>query len=430
MNIRAQAALVIHDVIYKGRSLHDALPEKILECKDVRDHALLQAICFGTCRWFFRLTDIADQLLDKPLKDKDSDVYALILVGLYQLIYMRVPSHAAVAETVAAASRLKKLWAKGLINAVLRNFLRNQAELEIPTSSSAQFSHPLWMIENVKQAYPDHWEDILNANNEHPPFALRVNEQQITRDKYIVKLTEAELKAEPIPLTDSGIILTDPTDVQKLPGFASGEVSVQDGAAQLAASLMMLEPGLRVLDACAAPGGKTAHLLELQPTVKCIAVEYDAQRSKVIHENLKRLNLSAKVIVGDAGAPDKWWDGELFDRILLDAPCSATGVIRRHPDIKLLRRESDIETLAVEQLRLLEAIWPLLKKGGVLLYATCSIFPQENADVVQRFMEGKADVLEEKILQEWGVSCPIGKQILPKMHNMDGFYYARLRKML
>lgn len=428
MNLRAAAAHIVYAVTIEGRSLADALPEMSADFKDPRDRALIQAICYGVCRWYFRLDNIAQQLLEKPLKEKDLDIYMLLLVGLYQLIDMRIPAYAAVAETVTAAKEFKKVWAKGLVNGVLRQYQRHADELEDEISHMAFYSHPRWMIEKLQTAYPDLWEQILTENNEHPPFTLRVNQQRLTRASYLDKLSAMGVEAGIIPETTAGIILKEAVDVQQLPGFSEGEVSVQDGAAQLVAELLELAPKQKVLDACAAPGGKTAHMLELQPTIDCVAVDHDKVRLAVVTENLTRLGLSAKCIAADVAKTEKWWDGELFDRILLDAPCSASGVIRRHPDIKLLRRASDIKKLAETQSQMLDALWPLLKKDGVLLYVTCSIFPEENTQVIQKFLADHPDAKEEKIKQTWGLDAVVGKQIVPGMQNMDGFYFARLRK--
>ncbi len=427
MNLRAAAATVICDVL-NGASLQDALPPQSAQFSDVRDQAFLQAVCYGVCRWYFRLDSIAKMLVEKPLKTKDQDIYCLILIGLYQLTEMRVPAHAAVAETVSATKSFKKLWAKGFINALLRNYQRRREEMheKLQQNKSAVYSHPDWLIAMIAQDWPDDWKDILNANNQHPPFALRVNVKHYNREEY---LAHTQLEADIIPETQSGIVLKEAMDVLQLPGFAAGHVSVQDGAAQLAAELLQVEKKHRVLDACAAPGGKAMHILELVPELsELIAVEKDENRIQTIHANLERLNLTAKVICADADQVDQWWDGKCFDRILLDAPCSASGVIRRHPDIKLLRKADDIPRLAKEQLRLLTALWPLLKVGGLLVYATCSVFSLENTRVLESFIATKPDVKEEKIPVSWGKECAIGRQILPGMQGMDGFYFACLRK--
>lgn len=430
MNLRVTAASIINDVL-EGASLSDALPKHTAKITDARDQAFLQALVYGVCRWYFRLDAIVKMLLDKPLKEKDRDIYCLMLVGLYQLIEMRVPPHAAVAETVDATKSFKKVWAKGLVNAVLRNYQRRAQEINqaIEKNFSAVYSHPLWMIEIIKKDWPEDWQDILLANNQHPPLSLRANQQKITREKYVEKLATQNIQTHVITETQAGMTLVEPQDVTILPGFSQGEISVQDGAAQLAAELLSVLPGQRVLDACAAPGGKTTHILELQGELgKVVALDCDSTRLLAVKDNLERLQLSADIVCADAGDVNQWWDGVLFDRILLDAPCSASGVIRRHPDIKLLRQAIDISRLAKDQLRLLTALWAVLKSDGLLVYATCSVYAEENMRVLESFIAASADAKEEKIKASWGKECLIGRQILPGMHGMDGFYYACLRK--
>ncbi len=429
MNLRWIAAKTINDVA-NGRSLADCLEPRLATLTTQRDKAFVQAVCYGVCRYYDKLDFILSRLLKKPMNAEDTDVHALLLVGLYQLTDMRVPSHAAVSETVNAVEKLKKPWARGLLNAILREYLRQEKSLvtEIALDEEANFAHPRWWIHAVKKAWPNEWQQILLANNEHPPFALRVNQAKIKRDDYLQKLTGG---ASVIPETQTGLVLEQAVPVDELPGFREGEISVQDGAAQLAADLLELAPNQVVLDACAAPGGKLNHILEYElPGLTCLAIEKDKKRIEAIHENLKRLQQQAKVVCADAGDPESWWDGQLFDRILLDAPCSATGVVRRHPDIKLLREPQDIRVLAAEQLRLLKALWTTLAPGGVLLYVTCSIFPEENIDVIQRFISKTPDAEELLIKADWGVACAVGRQILPSHHGMDGFYYARLQRKI
>ena len=431
MNLRAAAARVVFQVAFRGNSLSDCLPEQLAQIPEPRDQALVQALCYGVCRRFYSLSALLEELLETGIKEGDNDIFALLLVGLYQLTDMRVPAYAAVAETVSAVNDLQKGWAKGLVNAVLRNYQRKEKELhqQIQTNIVADFEHPEWMIGKIKKAWPTHWETILDSNNEHPPFALRVNQQRISREDYLAKLATDNIEAIAISETGSGILLAEAMDVELLPGFQNGDVSVQDGAAQLAAELLELEPGQRVLDACAAPGGKTAHIMELQPELtELIAIDQDETRLQSVTDNLQRLHLSAVCVHSDASEIDSWWDGKRFDRILLDAPCSASGVIRRHPDIKLLRRPEDIEKLVNEQWRLLTALWQTLQVGGMLLYSTCSIFPEENVKILKRFLHEHEEAKELKIQAEWGEACEVGRQIFPGMHGMDGFYYARLRK--
>lgn len=429
-NFRSVAASII-DQVTNGSSLSDQLEVKLKTIADPRDRALVQAICYGVCRYYFRLDILLSFLLKKPMRERDSDVHALLLVGLFQILEMRVPPHAAVAETVNAAKQLKKPWCVGLINALLREFLRDQERLYALTMKEpeALFAHPDWMIEKIKRDWPNDWEQILIANNAHPPFALRVNNRQCTRDDYLTALRAAGFSADTIPHTDSGVMVSEGVPVETLPGFKQGWFSVQDGAAQLCANLLMLSAGQLVLDAAAAPGGKLTHLLEKEPHLeRVVAIEKDPNRLNMIKENLQRLALDAVCISADAAETDKWWDGVPFDRILLDAPCSASGVIRRHPDIKLLRRPTDLKQLAQEQTQMLTKLWPLLKEGGLLLYATCSIFPEENNQRIEDFLAAHPDAHEEKMIADWGMPCIYGRQILPGRDNMDGFYYARLRK--
>ncbi len=433
INIREIAARVIYQVT-EGHSLAECLRDELEAIKNKkRDCAFVQAVSYGVCRHYATLDVILSHLLKKPMKADDTDVHALIMVGLYQLRYMRVPQHAAVAETVNASAVLGKAWARGFINAILREYLREHEKIEvlIELDEEAQLAHPMWWIDATKKAWPNDWKSILNANNEHPPFSLRINAAKTTREKYLAE-NSAKITGSitPIAETEQGITLEAAIPVEDIPGFNQGVVSVQDGAAQLAASLLELKPNLRVLDACAAPGGKLTHILELCPELEaCVAIESEAARMHLIHDNLKRLKQDATCICADAGIVKKWWDGKLFDRILLDAPCSASGVIRRHPDIKLLRQPTDIETLSAKQLDLLKALWPLLAPGGIFLYATCSIFPEENADVLRRFMAETPDASEKPLPETFGVKCEIGRQILPGQHGMDGFYYAKLVKI-
>lgn len=429
INLRRLAARTVYQVLVHGRSLSDCLPVALARVNEARDQRFLQAMCYGVCRWYYRLDAIALSLLEKPLKLKDQDIHCLILVGLYQLMDMRVPAHAVLAETVAATQGFKKPWAKGLVNAVLRSYQRLAAELneKMLQNLVTSYAHPQWLIDQVQKSWLLEWQAILTANNQHPPFVLRVNQKQISRAHYLEKLRANKISARIVPETQAGILLEQPQDVQDLPGFFTGEVSVQEGAAQLAAELLALRPGLRVLDMCAAPGGKAAHILELQPGIELVAIDRDEQRLQDVRNNLARLQLAATCICADA-ANKQWSDGSLFDRILLDVPCSASGVIRRHPDIKLLRRATDIAKLVHEQTRLLNAAWSLLQPEGLLVYATCSIFPAENEAVLQAFLASHNEATEEKITMDWGKACAVGRQILPGMHGMDGFYFGRLIK--
>ena len=382
-------------------------------------------------RYYPRLAYLAAQLLNKPLKRKDLDVHQLILIGLYQLIYLKVPAHAAVAETVAVTRLLGKDWAAGLVNALLRSFQRGAEHLLAQANADpvARYAHAPWWLTQLQSDWPTHWQNILDANNQRPPMTLRVNAQRGSRDDYAALLQAAGIIAHPVAYAPQALTLEKPVDVAQLPGFSDGATSVQDAAAQLAAPMLNLVPGLRVLDACAAPGGKTAHLLESEPRLQVQALDSDAQRLTRVRDTLTRLHLTAVLRHGDAASPQYWWDGKPFDRILLDAPCSGSGVIRRHPDIKLLRSAQDIVTLAQQQRRLLDALWPLLAQGGILLYATCSVLMAENQHNLAQFLAAHTDAREQAIAADWGHAQSPGRQLLPGENGMDGFYYARLMKL-
>lgn len=430
MNVRAQAASVIAAVV-KGQSLTAAMEQ----VDAGRDSALLQALCYGVIRYWYRLDALARPLFEKPLKDKEQDVYALVLCGLYQLMEMRIPAHAAVSETVAGTAGLGKPWARKLVNALLRRFQRESEHLLQKAEADPQAAslHPQWLLNRLKKDWPEDVTAILAANNARAPMSLRVNLARGSRDAYMLRLQQAAITASLMGHTEAGIQLAEPCEVTALPGFAEGDVSVQDGAAQQAAVLLGAVGGERILDACAAPGGKTAHILERLAAAKqqaeVVALDVDGERAARIEETLDRLGLQATVLVGDAATPAEWWDDKPFDRILLDAPCSATGVIRRHPDIRLLRRDSDIAQLANGQAAILTRLWPLLAPGGCLLYATCSMLAAENSAVITAFLAKQADAREEPIDADWGRQCAAGRQVLSGERDMDGFYYARLIKL-
>lgn len=429
-NIRAIAATILVKVSRQGRSLNELLPYRKCSLSG-QDEALLQELCFGVCRWYVRLTYLTDQLLKKPLKGKDEDLLMLLLVGLYQLSSTRIPAHAAINETVAATKNLGKPWARGLVNALLRRFQRERAAIIEQASAipEYQYSHPQWLLTRLQKAWPDQWPAITAANNRKGPMTLRVNDRKTDRDDYLRELQKNTIEGTSCRSAPQGIVLTKPAQIDALPGFNTGLVSVQDEAAQLAAGLLELAPDQRILDACSAPGGKCCHILEQQPAIKDLwAVELISSRIEKIKRNLERLELSAHLVTADISEPDQWWDGKPFDRILLDAPCSATGVIRRHPDIKLLRRNADIDKLAKQQLSMLFRLWPLLKSGGLLLYATCSILPEEDEQVIASFMANTSDAREEVINADWGEPGRIGRYLLPTIDGPDGFYYAKLRK--
>ncbi len=414
--------------VRSGESLSAALPKAQENLSD-RDQALLQEICFGVMRNFHRLQAISHNLMDKPLRKKDFDVDSLLLIGIYQLLHTRIPPHAAIGETVQVTRTLGKPWARGLVNAVLRNVQRKQDTLdELLTTPVARYSHPQWLLEKLQKAWTDNWQDIAAAANTHAPMTLRVSPLHHKREEYLQLLNNSDIEATPCQFAEDGITLSKPTSVDKLPGFAKGHVSVQDEAAQLSAALLPVQKGMRVLDTCCAPGGKTVHLLEHCPDITMTALDADAERLSRVQENLDRTGLKAKLITGDASKPADWWDEELFDAILLDAPCSATGVIRRHPDIKLLRKPSDIMPLAALQAEILKAQWQLLKPGGHLLYATCSVLPEENSQQIKRFLESTDNARMIPISEEWGMDTGFGRQLFPQQDGHDGFFYCLLQK--
>ncbi len=428
VNPRAAAARVLTGVLASGRSLSDALERG----EQGADKALIQELCFGVLRWYGRLDALAGALLNKPLRGKDRDIHLLILIGLYQLDYTRVAPHAALSETVAAARVLGKSWATGLINGVLRQYQRRRAELQALTedSEATRLAFPEWLLERLRGAWPGHWRDIAGASNQRPPMSLRLNARRVTRDAYLARLAAADIPAHPHALLPQAVVLERAMPVDRLPGFSLGEVSVQDAGAQLAAQLLAPRRGQRVLDACAAPGGKSCHILESTPEIAGLtAIDVDEGRLSRIRSNLDRLGLEARIRVGDAAVPDgDWAQAGYYERILLDVPCSATGVIRRHPDIKWLRRPEDIEALVRLQAKMLEAVWPLLAAGGRLLYSTCSLIPEENHDQVQAFLGRTPDARDRPLEVDWGHAKSVGRQTLPGEREMDGFYYACLEK--
>jgi 16S rRNA (cytosine967-C5)-methyltransferase len=396
--------------------------------------ALLTEISFGSCRWFHQLEIRKNRSLQKPIKKQDGIANFLLIIGLYQLYYTRIPAHAAIFETVEAADGLGIAHLKGLINAVLRNAQRQVTEMlpadsALSTDDAETWSHPKWMLAKIRANWPLHYREILDANNQRAPLVLRVNQLKSSRADYMQQLAAAGLEATPTPYSAWGVVLQTATDVKTLPGFDEGLFSVQDEAAQLCSTLLQVAPGHLVLDACAAPGGKTTAIFEASEGKAIItALDSDAERLQRVHENLLRLEQTAKVICADASTDTSWWDGQYFDRILVDVPCSATGVIRRHPDIKLLRRENDIVALAQTQLAILQTLWPTLKPGGRLVYATCSIFPQENNRIIERFLKYEIGASAIFIDAEWGLCCEYGRQLLPQNNGHDGFFYACLEK--
>jgi 16S rRNA (cytosine967-C5)-methyltransferase len=420
--VRAEAARIQTHILRDGVPAESALASaRVLP---ERDHALLRALVVGSLRWHHRLQWQVSQLVSRPLARKDRELAALLRIGLFQLQWLRVPDHAAVSATVEACRLVGCKHARGFVNAVLRRFLRERADIEQRQvlDDEARLSHPGWLIECLRHDWGEHAERIFVANNTAPPMWLRVNVRAVDPEQYLTELAAAGIAAERSSRLSAGLLLDEPQTTASLPGYETGSVSVQDGAAQLAEGLMNLRPGLRVLDACAAPGGKTAHMLEACADLEMTAIDRDAKRLERVRQNLARLGLNATLRHADALEPSSWWDGRPFDRILLDAPCSALGVIRRHPDIKALRTPSDIDRVVDTQALLLRRLWPLLASGGRLVYSTCTVLKRENDSQIDAFLAAEPGATLA------GSGTPGGLQLLPGEANMDGFYYACLDK--
>ncbi len=428
--LRAEAARALARIVFDGVSLRAALMDANPRIADSRDRSLLAASLFAASRWWLRFDAALGLLTDKPLPPKAREVRALLVLALAQLAVLQLPHYAVVAACVDAARVLGQPHYAGLANAVLRRFLRERAELDAKLDADAvtRHAHPRWLIDAIERDWPQQAEAIFNANNHEARLTLRVNRRRIEREALLSRLRAADLVAEAHADLPDAIVLAQSTNVTELPGYADGAFSVQDGAAQRVVDLLDLRDGLRVLDACAAPGGKAAHMLE-RAQLDLVALDSDAARLPRVHENLERLGLVAQVLVGDAAAPTAWWDGMPFNRILIDAPCSATGIIRRQPDIKLHRRSTDIAPLATMQATLLEALWPLLASGGRLVYATCSLLRAENENVITAFLDTHTDARVLQLPLEFGHTAGIGRQNLPGENGGDGFFYAALGKI-
>lgn len=433
---RAAAALALHRVRDRGQSLNRVLGQSPLP-RPPADRALTQELIYGALRCLPRLEALVGFLLNHPVKPSDRDLEALILIGLYQLTGMDTPPHAAVAATVEASRLIGKPDKAALVNAVLRRFLRERDALmaEAERLPSVRWLFPEWLLAALRRDWPEDWERIVAASNARPPMSLRVNRLRIDRRAYAQRLAGAGITARPIPATEAGLMLDRPVPARELPGFEEGLVSIQDAGAQLAAELLDARPGQRVLDACAAPGGKTAAILERAgPGLDLVAIDSDPARLATLEANLARLGLSARVERADAadlgrgGAGD--WATAPFARILLDVPCSATGVIRRHPDIKWLRRAADIPALRELQQRILDAAWGLLSPGGRLLYVTCSVLAAENEDQIAAFLARTPEARECPLPDDWGTPRGHGRQLLPTPGGSDGFYYALLERAI
>ena len=438
--LRATAALIVDAVVSSGRSLDRALAEHELQLAE-RDRSLLRMLCYGVLRHHWHLQSWVDALLSRPLKARDSCVNELLVVGLFQLSATRIPDHAVVSQTVEATRHLRRPKLAGLVNAILRRFLRDRLSEQPASNDEAGFNHPQWLIDALRADWPDDWQSLLVANNDRAPMWLRVNPQHGSAADYVARLQTEEIDAELFAAAPQAVRLIEPQSVEALPGFAAGHVSVQDAAAQLAAPWLLASladqagPECRILDACAAPGGKSGHLLELGgERINLTCIDNDAPRLESITENLERLGLNATLLCGDASNPGEWWDKQPYQGILLDAPCSASGVIRRHPDIKHLRRPTDIAALAETQAAMLAALWPLLASGGRLLYVTCSALAAENDEVIASFLKKYDDAQEIDVLQNNNIrdlmrdkAC--GQQVLPGNAGLDGFYFACLGKV-
>lgn len=413
-----------------GVSLAVLQGQIIADLDDSRDRALCQELAYGVLRWQIRLDAIIGQLLKKALKGKDRDIQTILRLAVYELMECRTPDYAVINDAGSLVRRRGKNWATGMVNAVLRRFVREkEAILSALADDASAFSHPEWMIETIRQDWPHHWRQILDANNQRPPIWLRVNARQTSRDAYQYALQQSDIEVEPYPHVSSALKLKHGLDVTRLPGFQQGQVSVQDAGAQIAAEVLSPDAGDRVLDLCAAPGGKTCHLLEACPDItRLVAVDVEAERMVRVQENLQRLQLTADRIVCDARKIVDEFEEGYFNSILVDAPCSASGVIRRHPDIKSLRRESDIAELVTLQQEILEAAWAVLAPGGQLLYVTCSVFSQENQQQIEYFLGKHDDAGVSSLAVDWGIACSVGRQLLPGENDADGFYYCMLQK--
>jgi 16S rRNA (cytosine967-C5)-methyltransferase len=433
VSVARQAGLKTLKQVLGGLSLSAAQTMAIEKLEDRRDRALANELVNGVLRWRWQLEYFVAQLLSKPLKSKDSDVQLVLLMALYELVECRTPDYAIINEAVELVRKSGKKWAASLVNAVLRRFTREQDQLLASIQDDqARYSHPDWLLKKIKTDWPDYWQVILQANNQRPAFWLRVNLSQCSVKHYQQLLSDSNIDSVASAVAGCAIKLCHGIDVRRLPGFSEGKVSVQDVGAQLTAPLLNLGAldNCRVLDLCAAPGGKTCHLLESYRNIEyLLAVELDEQRMQRVSENLQRLKLNAELLVADARDYEQWWNGKTFDRILIDAPCSGSGVIRRHPDIKSLRRESDIRQLVKLQSEILLAAWQMLAAGGELLYVTCSIFRDENQQQVKRFIARRNDAEEIKIEADWGLPCEYGRQLFPGEHDADGFYFCRLKKI-
>ena len=433
--LRVQAVLTVQSVIDEGVSLRKAIKQNDKKLPSPKDLGLYKEICFGTVRWYTQLEAIINHLLHKPLEKKNRDIHFLLSIGLYQIIHLKLPNHAAVNETVSASKLLNKPWASKLVNKILRTYLRKQDEINrcLENNDEALYAHPSWLLNKIKSDWPDHWQSIITENNRRPPYSLRINQQKTSAEGYAALLGKEKISARLNPDYPNAVIIQESLPTNNLPGFDHGLCSVQDLAGQKVVEFLNLDDNHAVLDACAAPGSKTCHILESTKAIKkLVAIDIDAERLLRIRQNMQRLTLPEnilKLVLEDATHTKQWWDGIEFDRILLDAPCSATGVIRRHPDIKWLKKEADIIAQQQLQLQLLKTLWPLLVKKGQLLYTTCSILHEENDSVISKFLSDHSDAKIIKLNFEPGHKSRHGIQLLPTQGGSDGFYYSLIKKI-
>ncbi|GLQ93400.1 16S rRNA (cytosine(967)-C(5))-methyltransferase RsmB [Dyella acidisoli] len=426
---RALAAQALADIALRGVSLREALDQRAPKLRDPRDRALLTALLNDGARWWLRFDAALDHLLDKPLRRKEPDVHALLVLGLVQLEILELRDYAAVAATVEAVRALNRPRLSGLVNAVLRRWQRERTTLitELDAHAQSRYAMPPWLAKAIASDWPAQADAVLADSNREPPLMLRANRRRVSRDALVEQLRAGGYTVDAHPWLSDGIVLPHSSDVTRMPGFTQGLFAVQDGAAQISADLLDLRDKQRVLDACAAPGGKACHVLE-RADVALTAVEFDDARAARIRQNLERLGLQADLHIGDAGDPSTWWDGKPFDRILIDAPCSATGVLRRRPDVRLHRRASDIDALVAQQRRILDALWPLLAPGGRLVYVTCSLLRAENEAVIEHFLSAQNDARVIAVQLPAGQAATVGWQILPGNDDLDGMYYAVLER--
>ena len=433
MIAREISAIVLSEVLRHRKHLDKTLSDHLEQLSDNRERKLTYELSYGVMRWYHQLYFITQQLLKKPVKEKDTDILALILMGLYQLKYLRIPDHAAISATVETTIKLGKPWARDLVNAILRKYQREQDLIEhmVDGYRPAYYSHPDWLINKLKMQWPEYWQNILATNNQYPPLHLRLDIGKHTREEYTDMLQEKGIEFYSSNYAQTGIGLINPLGVEEIPGFQEGYVSVQDFSAQLAVPLLDCLSDHRILDACAAPGGKTAHILEQDVMIReLVSVDISAERMKLLSNSLKRLGKTASMIVGDISNSADWWDGNQFDRILLDAPCSASGVIRRHPDIKYNRIPEQFSYLKCCQFELLTSVWPLLKSNGKLLYCTCSVLHEEADQQIAKFITQYNDAEIYPINADWGVNSQYGRHTIPGHDEGDGFYYSIIRKKI